>query len=315
MTNYIVTRLILLVVTVIGVSFISFAAVRFVPGDLVDQLVTRGGYQGIQDRETLRARMGLDRPVVVQYVEWMGKLLRGDLGTSLRTGHPIKEDLKQRIPVTLELGLLAIVLGTAIGLPVGIISAIKQDTWIDYVLRSFSILMLSVPSYWIATMVILYLALWFGWSPPVRYTRLTDDPIANLQQMFLPALIAGVSGSAGLMRFARTAMLDVLRQDYLRTARSKGLSERIVIIRHALRNSLIPVVTVIGIGLTTLLGGSVIFEQIFTLPGMGLYMLNAVNGRDYTQVQVCALIFATWIVLLNFLTDMAYVLIDPRIRY
>jgi peptide/nickel transport system permease protein len=255
MTNYIVTRVILLVITVIGVSFISFSAVRLIPGDLVDQLVTRGGYQGIKDRETLRKRMGLDRPVVIQYVDWMGRILRGDLGTSLRTGYPIKDDLKQRMPVTLELGILAITLGTLIGLPVGIISAIKQDTWIDYVLRSFTILMLSVPSYWIATMVILYLALWFGWSPPVRYTRLTDDPAANLQQMLLPALIAGVAGSAGLMRFARTAMLEVLRQDYLRTARAKGLTERIVIVRHALRNGLIPVITVLGLSMSGLLGG------------------------------------------------------------
>lgn len=315
MTTYIATRLALMLITILGLSFIAFSSIRLIPGDIVDVLVSQGGFQGVKSKEQLRERMGLHRPIPIQYVDWGRSLITGDLGRSLRTGYPIASDLKQRVPVTLELGALSVLLGTLVGVSVGAISAITRDSWLDYILRSFSILMLSIPGYWIATLVLLYLALWFSWSPPARFTPLAEAPIENLKQVMLPAAILGVSGSAPLMRYTRTAMLEVLHQDYIRTAKSKGLSSRAVITRHALRNALIPVITVISLTLSVVLGGSVIFETIFALPGMGSYLLSAVIGRDYPQVQVTVLIYSSWVVLLNFLTDLAYSVIDPRIRY
>ncbi|HEY7295626.1 MAG TPA: ABC transporter permease [Dehalococcoidia bacterium] len=315
MTTYIIRRVLLMVLTIVGVSFLTFSAVRLMPGSFAQQLITTAGYQGVKDRAQLNHKLGLDQPLLTQYAKWIEHLVTGDLGHSLVSGRAVSADLAQRIPVTLELGILSIVIGVAVGLPIGIVSAIKQNTWIDYVLRSFSIGMLSIPGYWIATLVIVYSALWFSYSTPLKYSHLTDDPLRNLQQMWMPALILGVSGSAALMRFTRTSMLEVLRYDYVRTARAKGMAGRVVIGRHALRNALIPVITLIGVQVGVILGGSVIFETIFSLPGMGVYLLNAVNARDYPLIQATVLLLATGVILMNFLTDIAYCVVDPRIRY
>jgi peptide/nickel transport system permease protein len=219
------------------------------------------------------------------------------------------------MPVSLELGIIATVFGFLIGVPIGIISAMRQDTWLDYALRSISVGMLAIPGYWIATLVIVYGALWFGWTPPIIYIPFNEDPWGNIRQFLLPAALLGITGSAGLMRLTRTTMLEVLRQDYVRTAWSKGLSERVVVIRHALRNAMIPVVTLMGLSLATIAGGTVIFEQIFNLPGMGRYLFLSVNQRDYPAVQGVVLVFAAIVVFANLLTDIAYGVLDPRIRY
>ncbi len=315
MTAYIIRRLALVLLTVIGISFLTFSAIRLMPGSFAQQLITTTGYQGVKSRAELNHRLGLDQPLVTQYLKWSGNILRGDLGHSLVSGRSVSSDIAQRLPVTLELGLLSIVVMIAVGLPVGVISAIRRESPLDYLLRSLSIGLLSIPSYWIATLVILYLALWFSYTPPLTYSHLSDNPWRNLQQMWMPALILGVSGSAALMRFARTAMLEVLNNDYVRTARAKGMAGRVVIGRHALRNALIPVITLVGLQMGVIVGGSVIFEQIFSLPGLGVYLLSAVNARDYPQIEAAVLLIATAVVLANFLTDLAYCAIDPRIRY
>jgi peptide/nickel transport system permease protein len=312
---YIAERLALTILSAIGVSILVFCSIRLIPGDVVDVLVSRGGYQGVKSKEDLRVRLGLNRPLAEQYVVWVGRLLRGDLGRSLRTGHPVGNDLKQRLPVTLELGFLAIAVAVALGVPIGVISAVTQDSVIDYALRSLTVLLLSIPGYWIATLVILYLALWFSWSPPARYAPLTAAPVRNLEQVLPPAAILGATAAAPLMRYTRTAMLEVLRQDYVRTARAKGLPGRTVLVRHVMRNGMIPIITVIGLMLSLILGGSVIFESIFGLPGMGTYLMNAVSGRDYPQVQAVVLVYSVWVLLLNFMIDLCYGVIDPRIRH
>jgi peptide/nickel transport system permease protein len=223
--------------------------------------------------------------------------------------------MKTRLPVSFELGIMATVFAILVGVPIGIISAIRQDSLLDYALRSLSVGMLAIPGYWIATLVIVYGALWFGWTPPITYIRFSDDPWGNIRQFLVPALLLGITGSASLMRLTRTTMLEVLRQDYIRTAWSKGLREQVVIVRHALRNAMIPVITLMGLSLATIAGGTVIFEQIFNLPGMGRYLFLSVNQRDYPAVQGVVLVFAAVVVLANLLTDIAYGLLDPRIRY
>jgi peptide/nickel transport system permease protein len=241
--------------------------------------------------------------------------LQGDLGRSLWTSTPVTEQLAARLPVTLELSVLALAVALVVALPIGIYSAIRQDTAGDYLARSFSILMLAVPSFWLGTLVMVLPSIWWGWSPQIEYIPLTRDPVKNLGQMILPAVILGTSLSAILMRFTRTMMLEVLRQDYIRTAWAKGLSERLVVIRHALRNALIPVVTLIGLQAPLLIGGAVIIEQIFVIPGMGLLLLEAVSQRDYPIVTGVFLVVGLCVMLINLLVDLSYGLLDPKVRY
>ena len=271
---------------------------------------------GTIDREALEHRLGLDVPVHVQYGRWIGNiLLHGSLGRSLMGGWTVEERILDRLPVTIELGLLALVIGLVIALPVGIYSAIRQDTAADYLGRSAAIIGLVTPNFWLGVMVMIYPAIWWGWAPPMRLVPLSEDLLGNLAVFIIPSLIVGTAMSAATMRMTRTMMLEVLRQDFIRTAWSKGLRERVVVIRHAVKNALIPVVSLIGLQLPILVGGAVIMENIFNLPGLGSLMLTALNDRDYPVVSGINLFFATAVVGINLMTDLIYSYLDPRVRY
>jgi peptide/nickel transport system permease protein len=313
--SYLARRLGIALLTAFGCAFIVFSAVRMLPGDTVDVLLQSGGYADVESRDDLREALGIDKPLLVQFGIWMGDLARGDFGDSMITKRSIGGDLVDTLPVTLELGILSVALATIIGVPFGVLSAVKQNTPVDYIARSVSVFFLSVPGFLLATAIIVFGSLWFDWAPPLRYHPLWEDPFKNLKQLWLPALLLGMASSAGLMRFTRTAVLEVVRQDFVRTARAKGLQERATIMRHVLRNAMLPVLTVIGIYLAYIVGGSIIFEQIFQLPGMGRFFFNSVAKRDYTTIQAIALIYATFVVLVNLLTDVMYAVFDPRIRY
>jgi len=317
MRTYLIRRILLLVPTVFLVTIIVFLTVRLMPGDVVDLIVADMGEQSMGvDRASIEAALGLDVPIHVQYGRWVGEIfLHGNLGTSLRTRTTVTEEIVSRIPVTLELGLLSLIITNLIAFPVGIYSAIRQNTWLDYLGRSFAILSLATPAFWLASMLIVFGGRYWSWSPNVEYVAFMDNPIENLKMFLLPAFLTGTAASGGLMRGLRTITLEVIRQDYIRTAWSKGLRERVVILRHALRNSMIPLVTMLIPQLGTLIGGSVIMEQIFALPGMGRYLLSVIVKRDYLVVSGTNLIYAGFTMFLILLTDISYAWLDPRIRY
>jgi len=269
----------------------------------------------VQEAEALRQEYGLDQPMVVQYLRWMKQVLQGRFGMALEWKRPVSEVIGDRLWLTMVVSVSAIFLTWLLALPIGIYSAIRQDTAGDYLTRSFSILMLAVPSFWMGTMVMVFPSIWWGWSPQVNFVAFTVDPVQNLKQMILPALILGTALSAITMRLTRTMMLEVLRQDYIRTAWAKGLSEPLVVIRHALRNALIPVVTLIGLQAPILIGGAVIVEQIFVIPGMGLLLLDAISQRDYPIITGVALIIGLSVMLINLAVDLSYGLLDPKVRY
>ena len=309
-----------MVPTLFILSILVFLSVRFIPGDAIDQIEATMEYLGpsiAMNREAIEHALGLDVPVHVQYGRWIGDiLLHGTLGESLfRTDMTIEEKILARLPVTLELGVMAIVIGLVISLPVGVYSAIRQDTATDYVGRSIAILGMATPNFWLAIMVMIYPAIWWGWSPPMKYIPFSEDPLGNLGMLIIPSLILGTAGAAGTMRLTRTMMLEVLRQDYIRTAWAKGLKERVVITRHALKNASIPVVTVIGMELPMLVGGSVIMENVFNLPGLGRLFVDALSNRDYPLVQGVNLFFATVVMGSILLIDIIYPYLDPRVRY
>ena len=318
MKAYITRRLLLVIPTLLLLSIIVFLTVRFIPGDVIDAMLSEiqwvGG--GDMDRATLERRLGLDVPVWVQYGRWISEMFRhGSLGRSLWRDWTVEEEIFSRLPVTIELGLLAILIGLVIALPVGVYSAIRQDTAADYLGRSVAIIGLATPNFWLAIMVLIYPTIWWGWTPPLEYIPFTEDPLGNLGGFLIPSLILGTASAAATMRMMRTMTLEVLRQDYIRTAWSKGLKEQVVIVRHALKNALIPVVTLIGLQLPILIGGAVIMENLFALPGLGRLMLDALQSRDYPVVQGTNLFFATGVVLLNLLIDLIYPYLDPRVRY
>ena len=335
MRAYIIRRLLLIIPTLFILSIIVFLSVRFIPGDVIDVMVAEmEGWHAAGadiDRESLERMLGLDVPVYVQYGRWIGVLptpdwitkeshfngiLQGTLGQSLIGGQrPIEEQILAKLPVTIELGVLAIVIGLVIALPVGIYSAIRQDTATDYVGRTAAVIGLATPNFWLAIMVTLYPAIWWGWSPSVEYIPLVEDPLGNLGMFIIPSVILGTAMSAATMRVTRTMMLEVLRQDYIRTAWSKGLKERVVIVRHAVKNALIPVVTLIGLQLPLLVGGSVIMENIFNLPGLGRMFLDSLEARDYPVIQGVNLFFATVVMLIILVIDVIYPYLDPRVRY
>ena len=317
MRAYIIRRLLLVIPTLFILSVLVFLSVRFIPGDVIDIMAGRTAFMGGQlDRATIEQRLGLDLPIHVQYGGWIGGiLLRGTLGESLLGGWRIEERMLGRLPVTIELGVLAILIGLVIALPVGIYSAIRQDTAADYVGRSIAIIGLATPNFWLALMVMIYPAIWWGWSPTMEWIPLTEDPLGNLGMLLIPSLILGTAMAAATMRMTRTMMLEVLRQDYIRTAWSKGLNERVVIVRHALKNALIPVVTLIGLQLPILVGGSVIMENIFNLPGLGRLLLESLIARDYPVVSGVNLFFATAVIGVNLMIDLIYPYLDPRVRY
>lgn len=301
--------------TIFLAALILFTMIRLVPGDV---LAARMGEAGQATPETvarMRAELGLDRPFLVQFARWSLGILKGDLGKSLYTQQPIINEIKLRLPVSLQLGTISILVTVTMASVIGIISAVRQDTPIDYVMRVSAIGFISVPSFWIATMVILVPAIWWGYSPPVKYVSLFDNPLVNLQQFLPPGIILGLGSMGGTMRLMRSSLLEVLRQDYIRTARAKGLTGRMVIWRHALKNSLIPVVTLWGTSFATIISGSVIIENIFGLPGMGQMFLQAISFRDYTQIQGLVFILTVVTLTINLMVDLVYAWLDPRIKF
>lgn len=315
MGKYILRRFALLIPTLIGMSIIIFAMVRLMPGDIVDSLVGLDPTVTPEAKAELRHAYGLDDPLPVQYAKWVGGIFQGDLGKSYRTRQPITEQLVRSLPVTIELALLALFMSVIIAIPLGVLSAIKRNSWIDFGARLGGLMGLAFPNFWLATMFLLITSLTIHWVPSVFYISPLDDPLGNLIQFFFPALSLAVALMAIEMRMGRTSMLEVLRQDYIRTARAKGVQDRVIYFRHALKNAFIPIITVIGIQLGGLLGGSVIIEQIFGLPGVGWYLLQAIQGRDYPVVQVTALFLATVFVVMNLIVDLTYAFLDPRIKY
>jgi peptide/nickel transport system permease protein len=316
MQKYLLRRLLLAIPTLIGMSILIFAVMRFMPGDIADQLIGDDvSFVNPETRAAIERRYGLDRPVHEQYFVWMGDTLRGDFGRSFRSGREVTSEILHRMPVTLQLGVMAILVAVVIAIPVGVIAALYQDTWLDYVVRSASVFFLSAPNFWLGLMAITFGFMLIGWSPPVRYQHLWVDPLANLQMLWVPAVILGSHIGAKLMRFTRGQMLEVLREDYVRTAWAKGLRQRAIVVGHALRNALIPIVTLIGLEIPLVVGGTVVLEYIFSIPGMGSFLLNSINTRDYPVVQAIVLLIAVIVVVANLLVDLMYAVIDPRIRY
>jgi peptide/nickel transport system permease protein len=317
MQAYIVRRLLALIPTLLFASLIVFVTVRLIPGDVIDLMLSQNDVGADKlSRDQLIAALGLDKPMWEQYGRWIGGiLLEGNFGRSLWQSTPVADLLAARLPVTFELGLMALIVALIVAIPIGAYSAMRQDTGGDYIGRSFSILMLAVPSFWLGTMVMVFPSIWWGWSPEVKFVAFSVDPLRNLSQMIIPAVILGTSLSAVTMRLTRTMMLEVLRQDYIRTAWAKGLTERTVVVRHALRNALIPVVTLIGLQAPLLIGGAVIMEQIFVIPGMGLLMLDAVTQRDYPIITGVFLIVGIAVMAINLAVDLSYGLLDPKVRY
>jgi peptide/nickel transport system permease protein len=313
MRQYVIKRLLLVVPTLFFITLIVFILTRIIPGDVVVMMFQEQGYA--EDLAAMRTLLGLDRPLHVQYVRWLGKALQGDLGTSLWTKNPVLEEILYRLPVTLELGLLAMFFALSMAIPIGVLSAIRQDTLQDYMARSLAIGGLSIPNFWLATIAIVLPAYYLGWTPPIQFIAFATNPWGHVLQFLLPAFILGLASGASVMRLTRAMMLEVLRQDYVRTAWSKGLRERVVVLKHALRNAIIPVITILGIQLAQVAGGTVIMESIFGLPGMGKFLFDALLQRDYPVVQGVNLLLASIIVLMNLATDLTYALIDPRIRY
>jgi peptide/nickel transport system permease protein len=311
--KYVLRRLLVASASVAIASLVVFSLPRLIPGDVVQLMLEERAYG--KDLEDLRAKLGLNRPIYVQYFEWLGRVVRGQLGESLWTKRPVIEELARRLPVTLELGVMALAFSISIALPIGILAAVRQDSLADYVARSLAILGLSVPGFWIATLAVLLPAIWWGWSPPIQFTEFAVDPWAHVSQFILPAVILGIASAAAVMRLTRAMLLDVLRQDYVRTAWAKGVRERSVVLKHSLKNALIPVVTVLGIQVAQILGGTVIFETIFGLPGMGRFLFDAINQRDYPVIQGVNLVIVSVVVVMNLTVDAFYAYLDPRIRY
>ncbi|HEX9841518.1 MAG TPA: ABC transporter permease [bacterium] len=319
MFQYIVRRLLLFVPTLLGVTIIIFLLVRLVPGDIAEIMVHDAGTLSPQEVERqigrIRADLGLDRPFVAQYVTWLGNSLTGNFGTSYWERRPVADIIADRFPRSMQLALVTLVLAVLFSVPLGVISAVKQNTWADYLVRVISISGLSMPLFLTGILMLYLLIAVFSWLPPLEYARFTDDPLTNLSQIVWPAIAQALYISAPIMRLTRSQMLDVIREDYVRTARSKGLPETQVVYGHALRNALLPVVTFIGWWGGRLLGGIVIMEIIFGIPGMGTSLIAAVNQRDYPTVQAIVFLLAMVFLAINLAIDLLYAVLDPRIRY
>lgn len=317
MRAYIIRRLLLLIPVLLLVTIIIFCAVRFIPGDVIEMMAAEVGEAENPEAAIalIKHELGLDVPIYVQYGRWLGGVFRGDLGESLWTGRSITEELGAKLPVSIELGILAIITGLLIALPIGIFSALRQDTFGDYVGRTVAILCISVPAFWLATLIIVYPSVWFGWTPAMEYAPFFSSPLSNLAQFLIPAILMGMVMSGTTMRMTRTMMLEVLRQDYIRTAWSKGLKEGVIVSRHALKNALIPVITIVGLQIPILVGGAVIIETIFGLPGIGRYFVEALFRRDYPVISSVNLIVAGVVMLCNLAVDIVYAYLDPRVQY
>jgi peptide/nickel transport system permease protein len=298
---------------------VVFLLVRFIPGNVVDLIIAEiqpSAGTAVIDRAAIEHELGLDVPVYVQYGRWVSAIVtKGSLGYSLNGHRDIAAEIMHRLPVTMELGVMGLIIGIIISIPIGVYAAIRQDTIPDYILRSLAILLISVPSFWIGTMIMIYPSIWWGWSPPMELIQFSKNPLGNIGMFLLPAIVLGTGLTGTAMRMTRAMMLETLRQDYTRTAWAKGLTERAIVIRHAMKNALIPVVTIIGMQLPLIIGGSVIIEQIFVLPGIGRLLLEALNQRDYPIVSGINLVFATFVIVVNLLVDLTYGWLDPRIHY
>jgi peptide/nickel transport system permease protein len=298
---------------------VVFLLVRFIPGNVVDLIIAEiqpSAGTAVIDRAAIEHELGLDVPVYVQYCRWVSNnVTKGSLGYSLNGHRDIAAEIMHRLPVTMELGVMGLIIGIIISIPIGVYAAIRQDTIPDYILRSLAILLISVPSFWIGTMIMIYPSIWWGWSPPMELIQFSKNPLGNIGMFLLPAIVLGTGLTGTAMRMTRAMMLETLRQDYTRTAWAKGLTERVIVVRHAMKNALIPVVTIIGMQLPLIIGGSVIIEQIFVLPGIGRLLLEALNQRDYPIVSGINLVFATFVIIVNLLVDLTYGWLDPRIHY
>ncbi len=316
MSRYIATRFLLMFPTLITVGVLIFLLVRVVPGDIVElRLVSGGSFVTPEVIQAERVRLGLNKPIWAQFVEWMAGLTRLRLGTSMWTGAPITHEIVIRLQLSLQLAVMATLVAVALAIPLGTLAAVRRGTWIDHAVQLFSVAGLAVPSFWLGILLILFLLTYFHWLPPLTFTPLWVDPKANLLQLIWPALAVGYRYSAVATRMTRSAMLEVLREDYVRTAWSKGLAEQVILRRHALRNALLPVVTVIGLEFAFLIGGLVVTEQVFNLNGIGKLIVEAIAHRDYTLIQGLMLLVAGGYILMNFLVDITYAWLDPRISY
>ena len=327
MRDYLIRRILLVIPTLLLVTMIVFTLVRFIPGDVMDMMVAEGGEGQVEfeDVGELQRALGLDAPIYTQYGRWLGVwpqatgefsgLLQGNLGKSLWDAQPITDILRTRLPVSIELGILSMLIAWSIALPIGIFMATRQDSLLDYSGRVFAIVMLSIPGFWLMTMVIVYPSIWWGTMPNIVYVPITEDLLENLKQFLLPAFLTGAAGSALTMRLTRTMMLEVLRQDYIRTAWAKGLKERTVLLRHAVKNAFIPIITVIGAQIPAMLAGQIVTEQIFALPGVGRVFLEALFQRDYPVISAINTMIATAVLVMNVIVDIAYAWMDPRIHY
>ena len=313
--QYLAQRLALSVLVLFGVSILIFTMVRLLPGDVIDMIIGTEGSMSANQQRIVREQYGLNDAWPVQYVRWMGGILQGNFGKSFRTQQDVLPLIAARLPTTIELSVLAILLSSVIAIPLGVISALSRNGWTDFVARLLGLIGLSVPNFWLATILILAASFWFRWSPALIYVSPIQDPLANLQQMLLPTVSLAVFLTAIVMRMTRSTVLEVLGEDYVRTAYAKGLREKVVLIRHVLRNALIPVVTIIGLQAGSLLGGVVVIEQLFGLPGLGWMLLNGIYQRDYPVVQGTVLFFALVFALTNLLVDLTYAQLDPRIKY
>jgi len=316
MLRYVLARLALVIPTLWAVATLIFLLVRVIPGDIVElRLVSGGSYVTPEVIQQERARLGLDKPVWVQYADWIAGLVRLDLGTSMWTGGPVSKEIAIRLELSLQLAVMATVVAVTLALPLGVWAAVRRGTWVDHLVQVFSVAGLATPSFWLGILLLLLLLTVFRWLPPMTFTPLWVDPVANLSQLIWPALAVGYRYSAVATRMTRSAMLEVLREDYVRTAWAKGLAERAVVVHHALRNALLPVVTVVGLEFAFLLGGLVVTEQVFNLNGIGKLFVDAISRRDYTLIQGLMLLVASAYVLVNVLLDLVYARLDPRIRY
>lgn len=317
MLAYTVRRILLMIPTLLGVAVLIFFMLRVMPGDDIVEVMLRGEGADVPQHviDSERARLGLDQPVLVQFVSWMGGLLQGDFGVSMWTGRSVIYEIGIRFELSLQVAVMATILAILIALPLGTLSAVFRNTWIDHIVRVISIAGLAVPSFWLGMLIILFLLTFFGWIPSLTFTPFFEDPLKNLSQLIWPAVAVGYRYSAVATRMTRSALLEVMQEDYIRTARAKGVFERLVVARHAMRNALLPVITVIGLEFAFLIGGLVVTEQVFSLNGIGRLFVQAVTRGDYTMIQALVLLVAACFILVNFLIDMLYAAVDPRIRY
>ncbi|HEY7466626.1 MAG TPA: ABC transporter permease [Dehalococcoidia bacterium] len=315
MGQYIIRRLLLAIPVLVAVSILVFGGTRVVPGDIC--LIVVGSVESVTEEQCDRIdhELGLDKPVVQQYFTWVGNVLTGDLGRSMVQRRPVLEVMSDRIPTTVELALLASILAITVALPIGVFSALKQDKLPDIFARFVTIGWLSMPSFWVGTMLVTLPAIWWGYATPVPYVQFWVDPLKNLEQMYLPTIALALALSATIARLTRSSMLEVLRQDYVRTARAKGLHERVVLSKHALKNAMLPVITLIGIQLGFLLSGTVVLEFLFALPGLGTLLIESVITKDFAAVQGLVLFFSVIIIVINIAVDLSYALFDPRVRF